>query len=108
MKTTYLILMVLLSTQVIANPKGERDNPLNLTDEQKQQMQVVKQATHDRLQAAREEIMADSKAQMAKFLTAEQLEQMESLQAHRKQHAQMQKNHKKMKRHRNKRERGEG
>ncbi len=98
MKTTYLILMVLFSGQVLANPNNERSNPLNLTEEQQQQMQAVKQATHERMQAAREEIMADSKAQMAKFLTAEQMAQMESLQAHRKQHTQLRKNHKKKKR----------
>ena len=107
MKTMYLILMLVLSGSAVAGPVDGRNNPLNLTEEQKQQMQALEQATDERLQAARKEIMADSKAQMAKFLTADQMKQFESMEAHRKQHVQLRHHHKKMKRKRNKEDRGD-
>ncbi len=106
MKKTSSMLLLLMAASVWAGP-GDRDhNPLNLTAEQQEQMKVVKQAAHEKLQAARAEIHAETKTQMATFLTEEQLAQMESLSSHRKEHAQMRQHHKKMKRKRTKEERG--
>ncbi len=98
MKSVHLIVMLLLTTSVMAGPGNKQRVTLNLTAEQKEQMQVVKQRQHERMQAAREEIMAQSKTEMAAFLTAEQLEKWESMEAHRHQHKQLRNERKKERR----------
>ena len=95
MKTTQFILMLVFAGQVFAGHGERGENALGLTDDQKVQMQEVKQRTHERMEAARASIMIESKAEMAEFLTAEQLEKMTQMHEHRKEHGQMRKQHKK-------------
>ncbi len=99
MRKFNFILLLIFAGQVFASPAERGKNPLGLDEAQQAQMQAVKQKQHERMQAAREEIMADSKAEMATFLTTEQMEKLESMHEHRKEHAQMRK-HKSHKKHR--------
>lgn len=102
MKTTYMVLMLIFTGQALAGQaEGMREN-LDLTAEQQEKMQVVKLATHERLKASREQIMADSQAQMAEFLTPEQMEKIEAMHAHRQEHGHMRKQHRKMQKRRHK------
>ncbi|TDR23706.1 hypothetical protein [Marinicella litoralis] len=98
MKTTALILMIALASQVAAGPHKERTNDLNLTEEQKTQMHAVKQQQFEKLSAAREAIRAESKAAMAEFLTEEQMAKIEQKEQHRQAHKEKGKEHRKMKR----------
>jgi len=98
MKTSSFILMIILAGQVVAGPQKERFNALNLTEDQKTQMQEVKQQQQEKLQLAREQIMSESMALMAEFLTPEQLAQVQQKQDHRKAHGGERKHHRKMKR----------
>lgn len=99
MKTTTLILMLLISAQITAGPRGG-DNGLNLTETQKEQMAAVKERTQARMHEAKTEIHAQAKAEMAEFLTADQLAAVEERMAHRQEHAKLRKEHKQMKRER--------
>lgn len=98
MKKTSLILMLILASQVSAGPREKKTNDLNLTEQQRTQMQAVKQQQHEKLMAAREAIMAESMAAMASFLTAEQMAQVEQKHEHRKAHGELKRDHRKMKR----------
>ncbi len=75
MKTTQLILLLLVSTQTFAGGKNKMSD-LNLTEDQKAQMKTVKQNMKERIEAARLEITEQAHAEMALFLTAEQMEQV--------------------------------
>ena len=94
MKSTQLILMLIFAGQVAAGPRENRMEGLDLTDEQKTQMVALKEKQQEKLKQARESIMAEGKAEMATFLTAEQMEKMEQMHEHRKEHGQMRKHHK--------------
>ncbi len=99
MKTTQLILLLLISTQTLAGGKNKMGD-LNLTEEQKVQMQTVKQNMKEKMEAARVEITAQAHAEMALFLTAEQMEQVKSRQEKR-----MSRQDKRSEKRQNKRER---
>ena len=94
MKTTQLILMLIFAGQVAAGPREKRMEGLDLSEEQKTQMVALKEKQQEKLKQARESIMAEGKAEMATFLSAEQMEKMAQMQEHRKQHGQMRKHHK--------------
>jgi len=100
MKFSILMALLGLAWQVSAGPGHQRDNPLNLTSEQQAQMQAVKQSAQEKMLAARQAIQAESKAEMAKFLSPEQMAQLAALQEHRDEHRQMRRHHKQKKRQR--------
>lgn len=75
MKTMSFILTLFFTSQTIAGPK-DKDFDLNLTEDQKAQMQVVKQNRQERMEAALEVIKEQAHAEMAEFLTAEQMQQV--------------------------------
>ena len=95
MKTLQLILILLFTSQTMAEPRNKGAG-LDLTEEQQVQMQVVKQKMQERLEAAREEIKGQAHAEMAEFLTAEQMQQVESHQQNRKGHKKMRKHNRGM------------
>ena len=82
MKTVQFILILFFSSQTIAGPKN-KDFDLGLTEDQKAQMQVVKQNRQERMEAALEVIKEQAHAEMAEFLTAEQMQQVIERQEHR-------------------------
>ncbi len=104
MKTHGLIFLMCFILTATAKPHREDRLDLGLTDKQKTQMLQVQQNQHEQLQKARAQIMAESKKKMATFLTVEQLQKIESVQAHRERDEQMRKERKK-RRHAHKRER---
>ncbi|MCX7553161.1 hypothetical protein OS175_04670 [Marinicella sp. S1101] len=97
MKPTTLILLMIMSAQVMAGPK-DRENKLNLTASQKEQMAEVKARTQLRMQEAKNEIHAQAKTEMAEFLSPEQLAQVEARLAHRAEHAKLRREHQQLKR----------
>jgi Spy/CpxP family protein refolding chaperone len=82
MKTTQLLLLLLFTNQIMAGEKNQGED-LGLTEAQKEQMQQVRASTQNRLAAARTEIHAQAKQEMAEFLTAEQLAHVEERMQHR-------------------------
>ncbi len=79
MKSTQLLILLIFSTQIVAGNKNKM-NELNLTEDQQAQMQIVKQTMKERLEASRIEITEQAHAEMAVFLSPEQMEQVEKRQ----------------------------
>jgi Spy/CpxP family protein refolding chaperone len=92
MKTKLLILIISLSTAslVMACPggKGKRihsgedkmvkiTQELNLTEEQAAQFKIAAEVRKDKMQQAMDNIQAESKAELAQFLTPEQMQLLE-------------------------------
>ncbi len=97
MKTTLCLLMLILSGHALSGPCDKSNNALNLSEAQKAQMHAIKQQQHEKLKAAREQIMAESKTAMLAFLTAEQMAKMDQRNEHRKAHGDLNRGHRKMK-----------
>lgn len=96
MKTTTLTLLLLISSTLIAGPQG-RGMDLDLTETQKQQMAEVKERTHERRAEAMEEIHAQARAEMAEFLSVEQLAIVDEHMAMRKERSELKKDQKQRK-----------
>jgi len=104
MKNVNLILMIVFAGQVFAGPRERNENPLGLTETQQEQMHELKLKQREKLKAAHEQVMAESKVEMAKFLTEEQMAQFESMQERRKERGQKHRHDKKGKKRGFKRE----
>lgn len=78
-KLVFLSTLLLLSGMVMAQ-RGDSTmfEGLNLTEAQKTQMQTLKADHKNRMQAARETVMAETQTKMAEFLSAEQMQQYQA------------------------------
>ena len=88
MKTKILIigLSLTLSAVVFACPNGPGRNEshkedvfkqLNLTDDQRQKLDLVMGSRHDRMQTARKQVQEGIQLELAEFLSEEQLQILE-------------------------------
>ncbi len=110
MKTTLIILTLVMSSMAIAESKaprserGERGERiterLNLTEAQQEQFKLTMQNKHEKMQAAMEVVHEETKAELATFLTEDQLQQMEDSMEKRHELRKHSKDHKQMRQHR--------
>ena len=109
MKTTLMFLTLAVSTFAIAGsermaPRAERGDRivenLNLTEAQQEQFKLVMQNKHEKMKAAMEVVHEEIKAELATFLTDDQLAKFEENMEKRHELRQHSKEHKKMRKHR--------
>lgn len=100
-----MVLMMMVSMAAAAGPGHKHDKKnswteeLGLSEAQVEQVKSIKQASHEKMMAYKEQLSAETDAQLAEVLTASQMEQLVAMRENKERHmaAKKHKKHKKEK-----------